>query len=132
MPEQQNTALEIGHVHHGFAVEDISPLPELRAVAYRCTHNQSGARLLHLQTDDPEKLFAVAFLTPPPDDTGLPHILEHTVLCGSRRYPVKDAFVEMLKRSLATFLNAFTYPDKTVYPCASMNAKDFLLSLIHI
>ncbi len=118
--------LELGGVYHGFTVEEISPLPELRAIAYRFSHRQSGARLLHLRTDDPESLFAIAFLTPPPDDTGLPHILEHTVLCGSRRYPVKDAFVELLKRSLATFLNAFTYPDKTVYPCASMNEKDFL------
>ncbi len=109
----------------GFLVQAVTPLEDLRAVAYLLEHEKSGARLLHLHNDDPENLFAVAFRTPPPDDTGLPHILEHTVLCGSRKYPVKDPFVELLKKSVATFLNAMTYPDKTVYPCASMNEKDF-------
>jgi len=103
----------------------VAELPEIRCVAYELRHDRSGARMLHLHTEDTENLFAVAFRTPPPDDTGLPHILEHTVLCGSERYPVKDPFVELLKSSLATFLNAMTYPDKTVYPCASMNERDF-------
>ncbi len=110
----------------GFTVTDVMPLPDLRVVAQQFRHEKSGARLLHLQTDDPENLFAVAFRTPPPDDTGLPHILEHSVLCGSQKYPVKDPFAVLLQISLATFLNAMTYPDKTVYPCASMNQKDFL------
>ena len=114
------------HDHlHGFVVTDVTALPDMRMVAYQLTHHRSGAHLLHLHSDDQENLFAVAFRTPPPDSTGLPHILEHTVLCGSTRYPVKDPFVELLKTSLATFLNAMTYPDKTVYPCASMNEKDF-------
>jgi len=117
--------MEPGQRVHGFIVEEVQPLPDLRAVAYRLHHDRSGARLLHLHAPDPENLLAIAFRTPPPDDTGLPHILEHTVLCGSRKYPVKDPFVELLKRSLATFLNAMTYPDKTVYPCASMVEKDF-------
>jgi Zn-dependent M16 (insulinase) family peptidase len=95
----------------------------LSALEFR--HEKSGARLLHLAAPDPENLFAAAFRTPPPDDAGLPHIMEHSVLCGSRRYPVKDPFVELLKTSLATFLNAFTYPDRTIYPCASLNHRDF-------
>ena len=86
---------------------------------------ETSAGRLHLCADDKENLLAIAFRTPPPDDTGLPHILEHTVLCGSKRFPVKDPFVELLKTSMATFLNAMTYPDKTVYPCASMVEKDF-------
>lgn len=117
--------LQPGRKVHGFTVQSVTPLAEVRGVAYLLRHEASGARLMHLHTDDPENLMAVAFRTPPPDDTGLPHILEHTVLCGSRRFPVKDPFVELLKTSLATFLNAFTGPDCTIYPCASMNEKDF-------
>lgn len=115
----------VGDQCHGFRVQQVKSLEDLRCQALLLEHEQSGARLLHLHADDPENLMALGFRTPPQDDTGLPHILEHTVLCGSRRYPVKDPFVEMLKTSLATFLNAMTYPDKTVYPCASMNEKDF-------
>lgn len=119
------TTLSVGDQLHGFRILRVTPLPDLRAVAIQAEHEKSGARLLHLLAADPENLQAIAFRTPPPDSTGLPHILEHTVLCGSRRYPVKDPFVELLKTSLATFLNAMTYPDRTVYPCASMNRTDF-------
>lgn len=124
-PSLPPLTLKVNDRLHGFRVDLVTPLPALYMVAYQLTHEGSGSRLLHLHNSDPENLFAVAFRTPPPDDTGLPHILEHTVLCGSRKYPVKDPFVELLKTSLATFLNAMTYPDKTVYPCASMNEKDF-------
>lgn len=117
--------LSAGQFLHGFSVTRISPIPEIRCVAYLAEHAKSGLRLVHLHSSDPENLFAIGFRTPPPDDTGLPHILEHTVLCGSKRYPVKDPFVELLKTSLATFLNAMTYPDRTIYPCASMNENDF-------
>ncbi len=117
--------LQEGDKRAGFTVSSVTPLPDLRAVAYLLAHEKSGAHLLHLHNEDPENLFTIAFRTPPPDSTGLPHILEHTVLCGSKKYPVKDPFVELLKKSVATFLNAMTYPDKTVYPCASMNEKDF-------
>ena len=117
--------LRAGEAPHGFTVDQVTPVPDVRSIAYLLTHRKSGARVLHLHAEDPENLLAIALRTPPPDDTGLPHILEHTVLCGSERYPVKDPFVELLKTSLATFLNAMTYPDKTVYPCASMNRKDF-------
>ena len=118
-------ALKQGEKLHNFKVVDITPLPTIQCIAYLLEHEKSGARLLHLHTNDSENLLAIALRTPPPDDTGVPHILEHTVLCGSKKYPVKDPFVEMLKTSLATFLNAMTYPDKTVYPCASVNKKDF-------
>ncbi len=117
--------LQAGQQVHGFTVTRVTPVEDVRAVAVELTHLKSGAQVMHVHADDPENLFAVGFRTPPPDDTGLPHILEHSVLCGSERYPVKDPFVELLKTSLATFLNAMTYPDKTVYPCASMNEKDF-------
>ncbi|GHS93076.1 peptidase M16 [Planctomycetales bacterium] len=124
MPSPQ-IPFAVGDRSHGFVIRQISPALDERAVAVECRHEKSGARLLHLHAADAENLFAVAFATPPPDDTGLPHILEHTVLCGSEKFPVKDPFVELLKTSLATFLNAMTYPDKTVYPCASLNHRDF-------
>lgn len=117
--------LSAGAELHGFHVEQVTALPELQASAVLATHCGSGARFLHLHCPDPENLMAIGFRTPPPDSTGVPHILEHTVLCGSERFPVKDPFVELLKTSLATFLNAMTYPDRTVYPCASMVDRDF-------
>ncbi|MCR5790396.1 MAG: insulinase family protein, partial [Lachnospiraceae bacterium] len=88
-------------------------------------HKKSGARVFLLSNDDDNKVFYIGFRTPPVDNTGLTHILEHSVLCGSKRYPLKDPFVELAKGSLNTFLNAMTYPDKTVYPVASCNDKDF-------
>jgi len=88
-------------------------------------HKKTGARVVLLSNDDENKVFYIGFRTPPYDSTGLPHILEHSVLCGSKKYPVKDPFVELCKGSLNTFLNAMTYPDKTVYPLASCNDKDF-------
>ncbi len=88
-------------------------------------HIKSGARICTMKNTDPNKVFAIAFRTPAKDSTGLTHILEHSVLCGSDKYPVKDPFVELLKGSLNTFLNAFTYPDKTCYPVASLNLADF-------
>jgi Zn-dependent M16 (insulinase) family peptidase len=92
-------------------------------VAYR--HETTGARIMSMQNSDANKVFGVSFRTPPRDSTGVAHILEHSVLCGSRRYPVKEPFVELLKGSLQTFLNAFTFPDKTCYPVASANETDF-------
>ncbi|SHI98242.1 insulinase family protein [Parasporobacterium paucivorans] len=88
-------------------------------------HKKTGAKIFIMKNDDENKVFYIGFRTPPKDDTGLPHILEHSVLCGSRKYPAKDPFVELVKGSLNTFLNAMTYPDKTVYPVASCNDKDF-------
>ena len=94
-------------------------------------HKKSGARVLLMENDDENKVFAIGFRTPPSDSTGVPHIMEHSVLCGSRDFPVKDPFVELVKGSLNTFLNAMTYPDKTVYPVASCNDKDFQ-NLMHV
>ena len=98
---------------------------EIQTKARLYRHRKTGAELLSLINDDENKVFGITFRTPPRDSTGVPHILEHSVLCGSRKYPVKEPFVEILKGSLQTFLNAFTYPDKTCYPVASQNTKDF-------
>lgn len=110
---------------HGFELTEERHIPEINAQAKLYRHLQTGARLLSLENDDENKVFGVAFATPPEDSTGLPHILEHSVLCGSSTYPVKEPFKELRKGSLNTFLNAFTWPDKTVYPVASQNLADF-------
>jgi Zn-dependent M16 (insulinase) family peptidase len=110
---------------HGFELVGEQALPEANSTARRYRHVKTGADLLSLVNDDENKVFGIAFRTPPPDSTGLPHILEHSVLCGSRKYPVKDPFIQLAKGSLNTFLNAMTYPDKTVYPTASQNLQDF-------
>ena len=110
---------------HGFRKVSEEDLTELRSTASLYIHEKSGARLLHLHTEDPNNLFSIAFRTPVSDSTGVPHILEHSVLGGSRKFPVKDPFQLMLKGSLQTFLNALTYPDKTVYPVASAVERDF-------
>ena len=110
---------------YGFELLNERGIPGIKTLARIYRHIQSGARLLSLQNEDENKVFGISFRTPPADSTGLPHILEHSVLCGSRKYPVKEPFVELLKGSLQTFLNAFTYPDKTCYPVASQNEKDF-------
>ena len=118
--------LHVGQTVSGFQIEQVIPLPELRAVAIRATHRQSGARILHLfAPSDSENCFAVTFPTPPPDDTGVPHILEHAVLGGSRKFPVREPFFEMIKMSVATFINAMTSQAYTVYPVASTVKKDF-------
>jgi len=100
-------------------------IDEINSDAYILRHKKSGARIMLISNDDNNKVFSIGFRTPPEDNTGLPHILEHSVLCGSDKYPVKEVFVELCKGSLNTFLNAMTYPDKTVYPVASCNDKDF-------
>ncbi len=110
---------------YGFELTREQEIPELRTKARLLRHVKTGARLLSLINDDENKVFGITFRTPPQDSTGLPHILEHSVLCGSRKYPVKEPFVELLKSSLQSFLNAMTYPDKTCYPVASQNTKDF-------
>ena len=109
----------------GFERLRVQDIQELRTQAQLFRHLQTGAELLSLINDDDNKVFGITFRTPPKDSTGVAHILEHSVLCGSRKYPVKEPFVELLKGSLKTFLNAFTYPDKTCYPVASQNVQDF-------
>lgn len=111
---------------HGFLVERAVPLEELKATLYQLRHEKTGLALVWLKRSEENKTFGIAFETLPWDDTGVFHILEHSVLCGSRRYPVKEPFVELMKHSMNTFLNAMTFPDKTVYPISSRNDKDFL------
>ena len=100
-------------------------LTDMQSKGYLLRHKKSGARIAVVSNDDDNKVFYVGFRTPPTDSTGVAHIVEHTVLCGSDKFPAKDPFVELVKGSLNTFLNAMTYPDKTVYPVASCNEKDF-------
>ena len=100
-------------------------IAELSTEAKVYEHEKSGARVLCLKNQDENKVFSIAFRTPAADSTGVAHITEHSVLCGSEKFPLKDPFVELIKGSLNTFLNAMTYPDKTVYPVASTNDKDF-------
>jgi Zn-dependent M16 (insulinase) family peptidase len=109
----------------GFHVLKVEPLHDMRITAYEMEHEATGARILHLHCEDRENLYAIVFRTPPADSTGAAHILEHAVLAGSEKYPVKDAFNELSRGTLQTFINAFTYPDKTVYPAASQVKKDF-------
>ncbi len=106
-------------------------IKDIDSVAYLCRHRKTGARVALLSNDDDNKVFYIGFRTTPKDSTGVAHILEHSVLCGSREFPIKDPFIELAKGSLNTFLNAMTYPDRTVYPVASCNDKDFQ-NLMHV
>lgn len=110
---------------HGFELRREETIAELQTVARLYHHVQTGAELLSMTNEDENKVFGIAFRTPPTDSTGIAHIMEHAVLGGSQKYPLKEPFVQLLKGSLKTFLNAMTYPDKTVYPVASTNLKDF-------
>ncbi len=112
-------------IQHGFELIQEQWVPELRCNARYFAHCRTGARLLSIETDDINKVFGISFRTPVPNSTGVPHILEHAVLCGSAKYPVKKPFLELLRSSLYTFLNAFTGQDRTVYPIASLNLKSF-------
>lgn len=120
-----NPELTLGSVHSGFKVLRTVPLPEIQAVFYELVHEKTGAAYVHVSRDDEENSFSVAFKTVPEDATGVAHILEHTVLCGSLKYPVRDPFFSMLKRSLSSFMNAFTASDWTMYPFSTPNRKDF-------
>lgn len=122
-PSQENLA--VGTTHAGFTVTSIEPVEELSGTAYVLRHDASGARVVWLACADTNRSFAIAFKTPPSDDTGVFHILEHSVLCGSDRYPVKEPFVNLIRTSMQTFLNALTFPDKTMYPISSTNVTDF-------
>jgi Zn-dependent M16 (insulinase) family peptidase len=113
------------HNAFGFELLEEREIDEVNATARLYVHRRTGARLLSMSNEDENKVFGITFVTPPEDSTGLPHIMEHSVLCGSRKYPLKEPFVELLKGSLNTFLNAFTMPDRTSYPVASVNEKDF-------
>jgi len=110
---------------HGFELVREDYIAEYDAKAFLFRHVKTGAEVMSLSNEDENKTFGVTFRTPPANSTGIPHILEHSVLCGSRKYPIKEPFVELIKGSLNTFLNAMTWPDKTAYPVASCNLQDF-------
>ncbi|MCS6758927.1 MAG: insulinase family protein, partial [Candidatus Devosia euplotis] len=111
--------------HEAFELIRDEYIAEANSQAQLFRHKKTGAEVLSLVNDDENKVFGITFKTPPTDSTGIAHILEHSALCGSRKYPVKKPFVELIKGSLNTFLNAMTFPDKTAYPVASQNLKDF-------
>ncbi|MCE5285201.1 MAG: insulinase family protein [Pelosinus sp.] len=115
----------IGNLYHGFRLQEETRLKDIQSMARLFYHEKSGAQLLFLENKDDNKVFSITFRTPPANSTGVPHIIEHSVLCGSRKFPLREPFVELVKGSLNTYLNAMTFPDKTMYPVASRNQKDF-------
>lgn len=110
---------------HNFEVEAVTPLPIIDSTLIQLVHDKTRARHFHIANQDKENTFSVIFRTVPTDSTGVAHILEHTVLCGSRHFNVRDPFFSMIKRSLSTFMNAFTASDWTMYPFATQNEKDY-------
>ncbi|MBR6968559.1 MAG: insulinase family protein [Ruminococcus sp.] len=118
--------MNINDVIHGFTVTRTAPAPDCGSELIEMRHEKTGAKLVWLKNSGENKLFSVAFRTPPCDDTGIFHILEHSVLGGSKKYPVKEPFLELMKGTMNTFLNAMTYPDKTVFPVSSRNDTDFM------
>ena len=116
---------QIHFVYNGFEVTKVVPLPELKCTLHELEHLKSGAKVLHLENDDPENVFCLSFQTLPGSSNGVAHILEHTVLCGSQKFPVKDPFFAMNRRSLNTFMNALTGSDFTCYPAATQVRQDF-------
>ncbi|XP_042202889.1 presequence protease, mitochondrial isoform X4 [Callorhinchus milii] len=116
---------KVGEKIHGFTINQVTAVPDLFLTAIKLSHDSTGAKYLHVARDDPNNLFSVQLRTTPLDSTGVPHILEHVVLCGSEKYPCRDPFFKMLNRSLSTFMNAFTASDYTMYPFSTQNSKDF-------
>ncbi|KAJ9143820.1 hypothetical protein NKR23_g6292 [Pleurostoma richardsiae] len=114
-----------GEKLHGFTLLRTKHVPELELTALHLQHDKTGAEHVHIARDDSNNVFSIGFKTNPPDDTGVPHILEHTTLCGSEKYPIRDPFFKMLPRTLSNFMNAFTASDHTFYPFATTNAQDF-------
>nr|WP_307992183.1 insulinase family protein [uncultured Niameybacter sp.] len=113
------------HNVKGYSLNKSEYIKEIDCTVHLFEHDKTKARILYMENDDPHKTFGITFRTPPHDSTGVPHIIEHSVLCGSRKFPLKDPFMELSKGSLNTYLNAMTYPDKTIYPISSQNDADF-------
>ena len=109
----------------GYTLLNTEYIKEIDSNVHLYEHDCTKAKILYMQSEDPHKTFGIAFRTPPHDSTGVAHIIEHSVLCGSRKFPLKDPFIELSKGSLNTYLNAMTYPDKTIYPISSQNDADF-------
>ena len=118
-------SFELNQSYSGFKLIKKEEIAELKSLGLFFEHEGTGAEVMVLENDDDNKVFSATFRTPPTNDAGVAHILEHSVLCGSKNFPVKEPFVELMKGSLQTFLNAMTFPDKTMYPVASRNRKDF-------
>ena len=127
--EALEKSLEVTHPSYEVVSKDI--VTEYGAYCTLYKHTKTGAELLSVATDDDNKVFGITFRTPPSDSTGVPHILEHSVLCGSRKYTAKAPFVQLLQGSLQNFLNAMTFPDRTCYVLASQNLKDFYNLVSH-
>ena len=125
MTAKKPQLFEVGQTYHGFTVTKAIEIPELQCTLQELVHNETGAHVIHLGNEDPENLFCLSFQTLPMKSDGVAHILEHTVLCGSEKFPVKDPFFAMTRRSLNTFMNALTGSDFTCYPAASLVPKDF-------
>jgi hypothetical protein len=125
LSDANNPGIAAGSKLGGYSVKKAAYLTDIRSWLYQLEHPKTGARHIHISNADEENTFGVAFKTVPTDSTGVAHILEHTVLCGSRRFPVRDPFFSMLKRSLSTFMNAFTASDWTMYPFSTQNRKDY-------
>jgi hypothetical protein len=126
MKRNSSPALDaVGQVYHGFQITSYIPIDELQSTLIELVHETTGARVMHIANSDPENVFCLSFQTLPTSSNGVAHILEHTVLCGSKKFPVKDPFFSMTRRSLNTFMNAFTGQDFTCYPASSQVEKDF-------
>ncbi|UCD32807.1 MAG: insulinase family protein, partial [Desulfobacterales bacterium] len=123
--DKNNSDLKEGTVFHDYHIQRMVKLTDINAFLYLLEHQGTGARHVHISNNDEENTFGVAFKTIPTDSTGVAHILEHTALCGSKKFPVRDPFFSMLKRSLSTFMNAFTSSDWTMYPFSTQNRTDF-------
>lgn len=123
--QSSSDLFETGSVYEGFELQRQEYVQDFNMTAYLFRHQGTGSEYLHVHRDDPNNVFSINFRTTPFDSTGLPHILEHSVLCGSQRYPVRDPLFKMLNRSMATFMNAMTGPDYTLYPFSSMNETDY-------
>lgn len=117
--------LNLNQTYEGFKLLKKEEAVEINSIAYHFEHERTKAKLLFLKNDDNDKTFAITFRTPPNDSTGLPHILEHSVLCGSEKYPLKDSFATLAKSTINSFINAFTFPDKTMYPFSTTNIEEF-------
>ena len=118
--------LQVGDHLHGFLINRVRPVEDAAGTLYEMTHEKTGAQLAWLYRKEDNKTFCIGFKTIPSDDTGVFHIIEHSVLEGSKKYPLREPFVDLLQGSLQTFLNAMTYPDKTIYPVSSRHPQDFL------
>ncbi len=131
MPDKEYTEFLPSQIPAAYEEVQERPLPDLGVTGHLLRHRRTGARVLLMPCSDTNKVFSIGFRTPPADSTGVAHIIEHTVLCGSEKFPLRDPFKLLVKSSLKTFLNAMTYPDRTVYPCASCNDQDFR-NLMHV